>query len=476
MSTTAEMLAILEKQRASFLSDGIPSAAVRIDRIDRAISLLLDNMDALTESMSADFGHRSRHQSQLFDFYASLEGLKYAKKHLPTWMKSERRKVAFPLNLFGVKARVEYQPKGVVGNMTTWNFPTYVAVGPLAGIFAAGNRAMVKLSEVTPHTADLLQQLFAKYFDETECVGITGGPEVGANFAGLPLDHILFTGAGSIGKHVMRAASENLTPVTLELGGKSPAIVGRSHDLKEAAYRILAGKAINSGQVCVSPDYAFVPEERMEAFVGHIEGFFREMYPTLLHNPDFTSVVNPRHYQRLQGYIADARDKGARVIELNPAKEDFSQQQGVQKMPLHLVVNPSDDMKVMQDELFGPILCIKPYRDVDQAIGYINARPRPLALYLFTHDAAEERRVMERTISGGVTLNDVMQHVGCEDLPFGGIGASGMGAYHGFEGFRTFSHPKPIFSQIKMNMMRLGGMVPPYGAKTEGGLKRLLKR
>ncbi len=476
MTTPAEMLAILDKQRNAFLNEGVVSAEIRIDRIDRTIALLMDNQDALAEAMSADFGNRSKHQSRMADFYGTLEALKHAKKHLRSWMKDERRSAPFPLGLLGAKARIEYQPKGVVGNITTWNFPVFVALGPLAGIFAAGNRAMVKLSEVTPHSSELLKQLFARYFDESECVGITGGADVGAAFAELPLDHILFTGASSIGKHIMRAAAQNLTPVTLELGGKSPVIIGRSYDLQEAAQRIAQGKSLNLGQVCISPDYVFVPQEQLDAFVGHFEAIFKAMFPTILNNPDYTSVVNARHHARLQSYIADAREKGGTVRVINPANENFSQQQGVQRMPLHLVINPTEDMLVMQEELFGPILCLKSYQHVDETIAYINAHPRPLALYYFGQDKDEQRKVLSKTISGGVTLNDVMQHVGCEDLPFGGVGNSGMGVYHGFDGFKTFSHPKPIYQQTKFNMMKLGGMIPPYGKKMEDNLARMLKR
>lgn len=470
------MQELLEKQRSAFLNEGHVSVESRTDRLDRLLSLMMDNRSKLAEAMSADFGHRSVHQSQMADFYGTLETIKHCKKHLHHWMKPEKRKVAFPLGLFGAKARIEYQPKGVIGNITTWNFPVFVALGPLAGILAAGNRSMVKLSEITPHSAELISELFGKYFDESEVAGVTGGPEHGAAFSELPFDHILFTGATSIGKHIMRAAANNLTPVTLELGGKSPVIVGRSYDLKEAAYRIIAGKALNAGQVCISPDYCFVPEESLNTFVGHLSSTVAELFPTLLNNPDFTSVINPRHHERLKSYIADARDKGGDVRELNPANEDFSQQQGVQKMPLHLVINPSEDMKVMTDELFGPIMCIKTYKHIDDTIAYINARPRPLALYYFSHDKTEESKVLQKTISGGVTINDVMQHVGCEDLPFGGTGDSGMGHYHGIEGFKTFSHSKSVFTQAKLNLMKLGGMVPPYGDKTDKQLARMLKK
>ncbi len=467
---------ILARQQKAFLNDGAVSAETRIDRLDRAINLVFDNQHALVDAMSADFGNRSRHQSLMSDVYASLESLKHVKQNVRQWMKPERRKVMFPLNLMGAKAHIEYQPKGVVGNITTWNFPVYVAMGPLAGIFGAGNRAMLKLSEVTPNTATLLQQLFAKYFDETECAGITGGPEVGAAFAGLPLDHIIFTGATGVARHILAAAAPNLTPVTLELGGKSPVIISRSADLKETALRIAAGKALNVGQVCLSPDYVFVPEESLEAFVAALQAELSAMFPTIANNGDYSGVVNRRHYDRLCGYLDDARSQGADVRPINPANEDLSNPQGACRLPFTLVIKPTDTMKVMQEELFGPVICIKPYQRVDDCIAHINARPRPLALYYFGKDAAEERHVLDHTISGGVTLNDVMGHVSCENLPFGGIGASGMGNYHGIEGFKTFSHARAVYRATKLNVMKLGGMIPPYGQKTDDGLKRMLKK
>lgn len=467
---------ILARQQKAFIEEGPVSAATRMDRLDRAITLVYDNQDAIVEAMSADFGNRSRHQSLMTDVYASLEGIKHVKKHMQQWMKPEKRKVMFPLGLMGAKAHVEYQPKGVVGNITTWNFPLYVAMGPLAGIFGAGNRAMVKLSEVTPNTAELLKQLFAKYYDETECVGITGGPEVGAAFAALPLDHIIFTGATGVGKHILAAAAPNLTPVTLELGGKSPVIVSRSADLKATAERIAGGKGLNVGQVCLSPDYVFVPEESVDAFVAAIEAEFAAMFPTIGSNPDVSGVVNRRHYDRLCGYIEDAKAQGANVRQVNPAGENLANPQGACKLPFTLVINPSDSMKVMQEELFGPVICVKPYKSIDDCIAFINARPRPLALYYFGKDAAEERHVLDHTISGGVTLNDVMGHVSCEDLPFGGIGASGMGNYHGLDGFRTFSHARAVYRGTRWNVMKLGGMFPPYGKKADDGLKRMIKK
>jgi coniferyl-aldehyde dehydrogenase len=467
---------MFELQRQAFLAEGPVSAETRIDRMRRLAKMVADHQHAIIDACQQDFGNRSRHQSRMSEVLAVLQGLAHASANVKRWMRSDKRKVMFPLNLLGARARVEVQPKGVIGILATWNFPVYTALSPVTGALAAGNRAMLKLSEVTPVTSSLLQTLIGQTFDASECSAITGGPEVGAEFAGLPFDHILFTGGGSIGRHILRAAVEHLTPVTLELGGKSPVIVSRSADLAGAAERIMVGKALNLGQACLAPDYCFVPRERMEDFVTAATSCFASLFPTILDNPDYTSVINARHHQRLGGMLRDARDKGADVREINPAREDVTHQaEGSFKMPMSLVVEPTDDMQVMQDELFGPILCLKGYADIDECLRYINARPRPLGLYYFGNDAAERQRVLERTISGGLTINDVMAHTSCEDLPFGGIGASGMGSYHGRAGFLTFSHQRAVYTQTKLNLMKLSGMIPPYGEKCEKQLDRLCK-
>lgn len=474
LSALTRMETILAKQKKAFLSDGCVSADVRIDRIERVIRLLVENERDLCQAMNADFGNRSFYQSRMADIGGTLESLKHAKKHVRQWMKHEKRKPLFPLALFGARARVEYQPKGVVGNLATWNFPVHISLGPLAGIFAAGNRCMIKLSEITPQTSALLEKLIGRYFDERELVGITGGPEVGAAFAALAFDHIIFTGATGIARHILHAAADHLTPVTLELGGKSPVIVGRSADIDEAALRVMGGKTINSGQVCLSPDYVFVAKDQRDAFMAHLQTHLRSMFPRQADNPDYTAVVNRRHWQRLQSHLADARDKGAQLIELGQ-EEDFSSQQGVYRLPMTVVLEPTDDMTIMQEEIFGPVMCIKTYQDVEECVRFIRARPHPLAIYYFGRDKQEERYVLDNTISGGVCINDVMQHVSSEDLPFGGIGASGMGYYHGRDGFKTFSHARSIYRQTGPNMMKLGGMLPPYGSRTEAVLKQMLK-
>jgi coniferyl-aldehyde dehydrogenase len=469
-----DMRGILERQRAAFLAELPVGAAVRKDRLRRAKALLLDNRDALARAVSDDFGHRSTEQTLLTDIMASVGPLNHAAKHLDGWMAREKRKLDFPLGLLGARAWVEYQPKGVVGVVAPWNFPINLTFGPLAGVLAAGNRAMVKPSEFTPATSDLLAALAGQYFDAAELAFVTGGPEVGKAFTELPFDHMIFTGATSIGRHVMRAAAENLVPLTLELGGKSPTIIGRSADLGRATDRVATGKMMNAGQICLAPDYMLVPEEKEGEIVEGLKASAAKLYPTLLANDDYTSVVNGRHRERLESYLADARDKGAEVIVVNPANEDFSAQ-NTHKMPLHIVRKVSDDMKIMQEEIFGPLLPVVTYKRVEDAVDYVNRRDRPLGLYYFGEDAAEQRQMLDRTISGGVTVNDVIMHISSEDLPFGGVGPSGMGSYHGHDGFRTFSHAKAVYKQPKIDIAKLAGFKPPYNATTRKTLKQRLK-
>ena len=459
-----EMLEVLDRQRKSYLAEGEVSLETRLDRIDRAIGVLVDHKDRLCEAMREDFGHRSVHQSMFTDVAGSIGPLKHAKKHIAKWMKPEKRKADFPMNLLGAKARIDYQPLGVVGVISPWNFPVNLTFTPLAGILGAGNRCMIKPSEFTPSTSEVMAEIIHGAFDETEIAVITGDPEVGADFSGLPFDHLLFTGATSIARHVMRAASENLVPTTLELGGKSPVIVGRSADIDKTATAIMMGKTMNAGQICLAPDYVYVPQERLNEFVESSQRSVAKMFPTLLDNDDYTSVVNERHYERLNGYLDDAREKGAEIVEINPGDEDF-RQQPAHKIPPTLILNADDSMKVMQDEIFGPIMPVKGYTEMSDAIDYVNDNPRPLGLYYFGKDDTEERNVLSHTTSGGVTVNDVVMHVAQEDLPFGGVGPSGMGSYHGHDGFKTFSHAKAVFTQSKIDLAGLAGLRPPYGEK-----------
>lgn len=346
---------------------------------------------------------------------------------------------------------------------------------PMAGILAAGNRAMIKPSEFTENVSDLMARLVPDYFDESEMAVFTGGADVGVAFSKLAFDHLIFTGATSVGKHIMRAAADNLVPVTLELGGKSPTFIGRSANKDLVGQRVALGKMMNAGQICLAPDYLLVAEDQEGEVIDSVSKGVASLYPTLLKNDDYTSVVNGRNFDRLQGYLADAREKGAEVIEVNPANEDFASANG-HKMPLHIVRGATDDMKVMQEEIFGPILPVKTYKTIDEAIDYVNAHDRPLGLYYFGQDKSEEDRVLTRTISGGVTVNDVLFHNAMEDLPFGGVGPSGMGNYHGLDGFRTFSHARAVYRQPKLDVAGLAGFKPPYGKATAKTLAKELKK
>jgi coniferyl-aldehyde dehydrogenase len=471
-----QMNETLELQRQDYLQEGVVSAATRIDRLERGIDVLLKYQGQLVEALNTDFSCRPREVSLLTDVGAGLAPMKHAKKHLRKWMKAEKRPTMFPLNLFGGRSHIEYQPLGVVGIIAPWNFPVNMVFSPLAGVLAAGNRAMIKPSEFTPATSELMVQMVEEAFDTREVAIFNGGPEVGQAFSGLALDHMIFTGATSIARHIMTAAARNLVPVTLELGGKSPVVISRSADIEKSVGRIMVGKTLNAGQICLAPDYLLVPEEKLHEVIAAAQKTIAEMYPTLLDNQQYTSVINQRHYERLTGYLAEAEQRGQKVIPINPAGEDFSQQQGTRKIPPTLIPEPQDDLKMMEEELFGPLLPIRTYREFEDTISYINSKPRPLAAYYFGEDRQEEQAMVSRTTSGGVCINDVIMHVMQEELPFGGVGPSGMGAYHGFKGFQTFSHAKSVYRQAKLDVAKLGGMRPPYGKNTESTLKMQLKK
>lgn len=472
-ANTAAMMATLQRQRDAFTAARPEPMSVRKDRLKRIIAMMKETGEEFARAISRDFGHRSHEQSLMTDIMPSVTAAKYCLKHIDAWARTEKRKPNFPLGLFGAKAELRYEPKGVVGVVSPWNFPVGLTIGPAAQAFAAGNRVMIKPSEFTEDTSEMMKEVFARYFAEDEMAVFTGGPDVGQAFCGLPFDHLLFTGATSVGKHVLRAAADNLVPVTLELGGKSPTILGRSANVERAGERIAMGKMLNAGQICLAPDYMIVPKELEERAIGAVSNAVSAMYPTLLNNDDYTSVVNARHRDRIQGLIDDAKAKGAEAIEVNPGNEDFSASNG-HKMPLTILRNVDDDMKVMQDEIFGPVLPIKTYKAIDEAIDYVNAHDRPLGLYYFGEDAGERERVLTRTISGGVTVNDVVMHVSIDDLPFGGIGPSGMGSYHGPEGFKTFSHARSVYTQPRFDLAKLAGLKPPYGDTTRKTLAREL--
>lgn len=460
--------AVFARHREAYARRPFPDARARIDLLGRLEALVKENADSWAGAISRDFGNRSRHETQLLELFPSLEGIRHARRHLRQWMRPERRSTS--LWFLPGSSRIVPQPLGVVGIVVPWNYPLYLAVGPLVAALAAGNQAMVKMSETTPATGALLADLAARYFDGAEISVVNGGPEVAQAFCRLPFDHLLFTGSTGIGRHVMRSAAENLTPVTLELGGKSPAIVGRGFPVDEAAGRVMYGKCLNAGQTCIAPDYALVPQESVQAFVESARSAVATLYPTLAGNDDYTSIVDERHRKRLAQLLADAASKGARVTELNPAGEDLA---AAGKRAPTLLTGVDDSMDVMREEIFGPLLPVIPYERLEDAIAYVNARPRPLALYVFENDSAAVDQVIRNTVSGGVTVNETILHIAQDDLPFGGVGASGMGHYHGREGFDTFSKRKPVFRQSGLNGLKL--FRAPYGGRFDRLVRLLLR-
>lgn len=468
--TIARMQDVLVRQQAAFIAEGPPSAALRIDRIDRLIALLLDNRQAFCAALATDFSWRSHDQSLMSDVLLPVAGLKYARKHVRRWMKPERRSPEMGAGWLGAKAEIHFQPLGSIGIMTPWNFPLAISLAPLAEAFAAGNRAMITLSEFTPTTATLLIDLLARHFDDTEVAAFVGGADVGAAFSALPLDHIIFTGSPRVGRLVMAAAAQNLTPLTLELGGKSPTIIGRGADLDDAARRIWGGKGINAGQACIAPDYVLVHEQDLERLLISMQEELGKMFPTLRDNPDYTAIATPGQYQRLQACLADARAMCVRCIEVNPRQEQLAD---VRKIAPTILVEPPEEVLVMQEELFGPLLPICSYQSIDEAIAYVNERPRPLALYYFGNDRAESKKVLERTSSGGACINEVMQHIFQSDLPFGGCGNSGFGRYRGGDGFKAFSLQRAVYTPPYLDVMGL--LRPPYGKLFRRVMNAVLK-
>jgi len=465
---------VLESQRKAFVEARPEALSVRRDRIKRAISILSEHGESLAEAMNSDFGSRSFEGSMMTDIVSTIGFGKYCLKNLDHWAAPDKRSVRFPLGLMGAKAEVRYEPKGVIGIMSPWNFPVNLSFGPLMQVLAAGNRAMIKPSEFTPATSDRMRELIADVFGEDEVTVITGGPDVAQAFSSLPFDHLVFTGSTETGRKVMEAAAKNLVPVTLELGGKSPTIIGKGADLTRAGERIALGKMLNAGQICLAPDYLLVPEDQEEGVVAAVQLGVHEMYPTLLDNEDYTAIISDKHFERLKGLVEDARSKGADVIEVNPGKESFSGA-NTRKMPLTILRNVTDDMDAMKEEIFGPVLPVKTYKAVDEAIDYINDHDRPLGLYYFGSSAKEQEKVLEKTISGGVTINDVIFHISVDDMPFGGVGPSGIGSYHGPEGFREFSHARSTYQQPKIDIAKLAGLKPPYGDAAKKAIAREMK-
>lgn len=453
-----EVRSSLTRLQKAFSRNPAPTRFERVDRLERLHNAILEYKDQLIEAVDQDFGGRAAAETLMIELLPVLEGIRYNKKNLGKWMGQSKRHV--PLMLFGATTKVHYQPLGVVGIVVPWNFPIFLGLSPLAGAFAAGNLAMLKTSEFAPKTGELLKKMISAYFSDEEVVVINGGVEVATAFTKLPFDHLVFTGSTQVGRIVMHAAAENLTPVTLELGGKSPAIIHDSFPIEEAAKRIAFGKGLNAGQVCVSPDYILVPRAKVEAFAEAFAESFAKHYPSLRNNPDYTSIITERQRDRLLDNLRDAEEKGAQVVTINPANDSF---EGTRKLPMHVITNVSDDMRVMKEEIFGPLLPIVPYDSLEDAIAYVKERDRPLALYYFDWDKERAERILEETHSGGVCINEVMTHTVVDDMPFGGVGPSGIGHYHGKEGFLNFSKAKGVVRKGRFDASALIGA--PWGNK-----------
>jgi coniferyl-aldehyde dehydrogenase len=461
---------VLQRQREAYHAHPVPTLAERQADLRTLERFVREQRDAICDAISADYGHRSRHETLLAEVVPVLDDLKSTRKHLPGWMKPQRRSI--DRLVFGLASnRVVPQPVGVVGVIVPWNFPLNLSFIPLAAIFAAGNRAMVKMSENSRHLARLLIERMPAYFPPEKLQFFDEAGGVGVEFSELPFDHLLFTGSGTTGRAVMAAAAQNLCPVTLELGGKAPAVICDDFPLATAAERILFVKCLNAGQICTTVDHVFVPRPQVDAFAKLAAQIVPRRYPHL-DSPDYTSIVDQRSFDRLLGAMDDARSRGATLINLmsngGPAHDRASR-----KIAPHVVLNAPWDSELLTREIFGPILPVVAYDTLDDVIARINSGPRPLALYPFSHDNARIERLLTHVMSGGVSINDALFHVGQHDLPFGGIGDSGMGHYHGREGFETFSKLRPIFHQARLSSVSL--LAPPYGRLAERMLAFLMR-
>lgn len=461
----ARMRRLFDTQRAAFMAAPMPQLAARRADLKRLKEVLIANRERFVVALSADFGGRAGPET-MAEILTVVHHINYCRRRLKRWMKPQRRGTS--LLMATTKAMVYYQPLGVVGVIVPWNYSIALSAGPLVFALAAGNRVMIKMSESTPRAAELMRRVLSEAFEERQVAVVLGEAETAREFTRLPFDHLLFTGGSNIGRLVMREAAANLTPVTLELGGKSPTLISEDVPMDMAAERICFGKSLNAGQTCVAPDFVLCPAARIDEFVDAFGTALGRMYPGLVRNSDYSAVVNERHYRRIKSYLDDAREKGAEVIELNPG--GLSPEPGSRKLPLYLVKNPTQQMRVMQEEVFGPVLPIVPYNHLQEAIDYINARPRPLALNLFDFNKERRARILAETHAGGVCINDAVSQFIAEDLPFGGVGESGMGHYHGYEGFLTFSHQKAVFERPRFNTGKL--LYAPHG----GWLQRLLYR
>lgn len=464
---------LLERQRSAFAAEGAVTERVRLDRLRRALELLVTHQQEFCDAIIEDYGKRPPAVTLLMDVYPAVQALRHARRNLRRWMRPRPVSTGVPLGAPGSRSEILYQPLGVVGIISPWNFPVALSFGPLAAALAAGNRCLIKPSEVTAATTQLMQRLITRYFDPSEVAVVSGGPDVAETFSQLPFDHLMFTGSTEVGRKVMAAAARNLVPVTLELGGKCPVIIGRSADLERAVDRILLGKVANAGQICLAPDHLFAPREMIAPLSEAAQRWMRRAYPSWSTDPDYTSLIAARHAARARELVADAIAKGARAVVLGEMPTTLDDER---RFAPTLVLEPTENMRVMQEEIFAPILPVIAYDRLEEPLARINRSARPLALYYFGHDRRELRRILDRTSSGGVTVNDVAAHFLVQNLPFGGVGASGMGAYHGEQGFRQFSHARAVFRQTRLDMSGLIGLRPPYGARLRRFLGILLHK
>lgn len=452
----AQLKSIFIEQKQAYQKQPYLSLADRLNDLQRLKKALLDYQNPIITAISEDFATRSKDDTKLGDILPTVLAINYTLKHLKKWMKPAKRHVG--LLFQPAKAFVMYQPLGVVGIVTPWNYPVFLSIGPLITALAAGNRAMIKMSEFTPATNKVITKMLQEVFPSNKVVVIDGGAGVAVEFTQLAFDHLLFTGSTRVGKMVMAAAAQNLTPVTLELGGKSPTLIADDIDINDAVSRFILAKTLNAGQTCVAPDYVLCPDNKVTELINACQKQFSAMYPNFSSNQDYGSIINEQQYTRLKAWLVDAKEKGAEIISLAESSE-ISSAHG--KIPLTLVTNVNDEMTLMQEEIFGPILPIVSYSSLTEAIDYINNRPRPLALYLCSHDQDIQETVLTQTHAGGVCINDAAIQVAQDDMPFGGIGPSGMGHYHGHEGFLTFSKAKSVLVKGKLNTSKIA--FPPYG-------------
>jgi acyl-CoA reductase-like NAD-dependent aldehyde dehydrogenase len=460
--------ALLERHRRAFAEQGPLPLERRKAALDGLAGAVLRHGDRLAQAISQDFGHRSADETKLAELFPTVTAARHARRHLRTWMKPTRRPISMIFR--PGRGQVVHQPLGVVGLISPWNYPVQLTLLPLIGAIAAGNRVMIKPSELTAQTSAAMATLLSEVFTPEEVTMVHGGPDMARAFSRLKFDHLLFTGSTAVGRDVMKAAAEHLVPVTLELGGKTPAIVAPNYSLAKAAERIAVGKLFNAGQTCIAPDYVLVPKECEQAFIEAFESAARRLYPSFETNPDYTSIITDHHRERLLGLVEDARRRGGRVRFVSGEGGAAVTRR---KLPPVILSGLPEDVLALREEIFGPVLPIVSYERIEEAYAFINRRPRPLALYLFSNDPATVQATLERTVSGGVTVNDTLLHCVQEELPFGGVGESGMGAYHGEAGFRTFSHAKAVFHQARFNGSGLTR--PPYGNRVRNLLKWVLR-